>query len=134
MPRASISQEADKKMLQVKLKALAQEISSDLSALEPVESKELLSDFVSELFLAAAKENQRKERRQKQAEGIAAAKARGVRFGRTGKPIPDNFDEIYHAWREGTLSLRKAADACGLARGTFYGMAIRKEEAESYIG
>ena len=134
MPRAAISQEADKEMLQVKLKALAQEISSDLSSLETTESKELLSDFVSELFLAAAKENQRKERRQKQAEGIAAAKARGVRFGRTGKPVPDNFDEMYHAWRDGTLSLRKAADACGLARGTFYGMAVRKEEAESCIG
>ena len=43
--------------------------------------------------------------------------------------MPDNFDEVHQAWREGDLSLQQAADACGIARGTFYGMAVRKEQA-----
>ena len=122
-------QVSDKNRLQAKLKALTEEISSDLSQLESAESKELLSDFVSDLFLAAADQQRRKERRQRQAEGIAAAKAKGVRFGRTATPLPDNFDRLHQAWRDGELSLQQAADACGLAKGTFYNIAIRREQA-----
>ena len=58
-------------------------------------SKELLGGFVSDLFLVVAEQRRRAERRQKQAEGIAAAKARGVRFGRPAIPCPDNFGEVY---------------------------------------
>ena len=127
MPRAS--DKVDKEHLQTKLKMIAEEISSDLASLEMTESKELLSDFVSDLFVAATDRQRREERRQKQAEGIAAAKAKGVRFGRTRKPEPDNFNEARQAWRDGDLSLQKAADMCGLSRGTFYGMVVRREEA-----
>lgn len=129
MQNISVKQEMDKEQMQAKLKVLAAEISSDLSALEAEQSKELLSDFVSELFLAAARHKQQQERRQKQAEGIAAAKARGIRFGRTAKPVPENFDALYQAWRGGELSLQKAADACGLSRATFYSMATRREQS-----
>ena len=127
MPRTATK--TNKEQLQEKLKILALEISSDLSSLETAQSKELLSDFVSDLFLAATERQRKEERRQKQAEGIAAAKAKGVRFGRTRKPVPDNFDEVHQAWRDGEVSLQKAADMCGLSRGTFYGMAVRLEEA-----
>ena len=127
MPRTATK--TNKEQLQEKLKILALEISSDLSSLETAQSKELLSDFVSDLFLAATERQRKEERRQKQAEGIAAAKAKGVRFGRTRKPVPDNFDEVHQAWRDGEVSLQKAADMCGLSRGTFYGMAVRMEEA-----
>lgn len=130
----SISQEVDKKQLQAKLKDLAEEISSDLSVLESEQSKELLSDFVADLFLAAAEQNKRKERRRKQAEGIAAAKARGVRFGRAGTPVPDNFDELHQAWRRGEMSLQQAANSCGIPRGTFYNIATRREQAEGCAG
>lgn len=129
MPYDSVK--PDKDQLRAKLKELAEEISADLSSLEAAQSKELLSDFVSELFLAVTEQQRRKERRQKQAEGIAAAKAKGVRFGRTRKPVPDNFDDVHQAWRDKTLSLREAADLCGLSQGTFYGMAVRKEQTES---
>lgn len=125
MPRTATKM--DKEQLQEKLKVLAAEISSDLSTLEASQSKELLSDFVSDLFLAVTERQRREERRQKQADGIAAAKAKGVRFGRTRKPVPDNFDEIHQAWRDGELTLQKAADMCGLSRGTFYGIAVRRE-------
>ncbi len=133
MANASIpfpaEQPMDEKQLQSKLKDMAAEIASDLSAIDSAHSKELLSDFVTELFLAAAEHQRREKRRQKQAEGIAAAKAKGVRFGRTARPVPENFDELHQAWRDGQMSLTQAACACGIARGTFYNIALRREQA-----
>ena len=119
MQNISVKQEMDKEQMQAKLKELAAEISSDLSALEAEQSKELLSDFVSELFLAAAKHKQQQERRQKQAEGIAAAKARGVRFGRPPKPLPENFHSAYQRWKTGIIPCTKAAQECGMPPSTF---------------
>ena len=116
--------------LQAKLKELTAEIVSDLSALDAAHSKELLGDFVSDLFVALAEQRRREERRQKQAEGIAAAKAKGVRFGRTAAPLPDNFDQLRQAWRSGQMSLQQAASACGMAKATFYNAALRREEAQ----
>lgn len=130
MPRTGENQTTNQVQLREKLEALAEEISLDLSGLESAQSKELLSDFVSELFLNVAEQQKRAERRKRQAEGIAAAKARGVRFGRAAKAAPDNFDEIHRAWRDGKLSLQQAADACGVARGTFCSIAARREQAE----
>ena len=66
--------------LQIRLKCLAKEIESNISKLDSAQSKELIGDFVSELFLSLAKQSQREERRKKQASGVAAAKARGVKF------------------------------------------------------
>lgn len=114
--------------LRGQLKALAQEIVSSLSGLDPEQSRELLGGFVSDLFLSVAEQSRKEERRQKQAEGIAAAKAKGVRFGRPGKPLPDNFDEARRAWREGELSLQQAADLCGIPKGTFYNAVVRREQ------
>lgn len=116
--------------LQAKLKELTAEIVSDLSALDAAHSKELLGDFVSDLFVALAEQRRREERRQKQAEGIAAAKAKGVRFGRPAAPLPDNFDQLRQAWRSGQMSLQQAASACGMAKATFYNAALRREEAQ----
>lgn len=114
--------------LRGQLKELAQEIVSSLSGLDPEQSRELLGGFVSDLFLSVAEQSRKEERRQKQAEGIAAAKAKGVRFGRPGKPLPDNFDEARRAWRAGELSLQQAADLCGIPRGTFYNAVVRREQ------
>ena len=115
--------------LRGQLKELAQEIVSSLSGLDPEQSRELLGGFVSDLFLSVAEQSRKEERRQKQAEGIAAAKAKGIRFGRPGKPLPDNFDEARRAWRAGELSLQQAADLCGIPRGTFYNAVVRREQA-----
>ena len=65
--------------------------------------------------------------RQRQAEGIAAAKARGVRFGRPPLPLPDNFHMLHQAWRGQKITLRQAARACGMPTGTFYSKAIKLE-------
>ena len=105
----ALAEPPDRARLQEKLRALALEISADLSALGAAESKELLSDFVSDLFLATAE-----------------AKARGVRFGRPAPVLPDNFDQVYQQWQEGALSVRKAAGACGMTESSFYYAATRK--------
>lgn len=134
MPCVPINPEANQKRLQTKLKEIAEEISFELDGLDEEQRKVLLSDFVSDLFLAAAERKRKEERRRRQAEGIAAAKARGVRFGRTGKALPDNFDEIHQAWRGGQMNLQQAADACGMPQGTFYGIAKRREQTDSCVG
>ena len=72
-------------------------------------------------------ENERDNIRQRQAEGIAAAKARGVRFGRPPLPLPDNFHMLHQAWRGQKITLRQAARACGMPTGTFYSKAIKLE-------
>ena len=134
MPGRVTCSQSDTERLRSELKELAKKISGELAGLDSVRSKELLSDFVSELFLSAADQSRRDDRRQKQAEGIAAAKAKGGRFGRPSKPLPDNFDEARRAWRAGGMSLQQAADLCGMAKGTFYNIAVRREQAEDRAG
>lgn len=65
-------------------------------------------------------ENEHLNIRQRQAEGIAATKARGVKFGRPPKPLPDNFYEVYKAWKNKKLTQKEAAKACNMAETTFY--------------
>ena len=112
-----------------RLQKLARDIVSGLSALEPVQSKALLDSFVSELFLLVAEQRQREARRQKQAKGIAVAKAKGVRFGPKPGTMPDGFEELRQAWRSKKISLSMAAEFCGVPRSTFYDAALRAEMA-----
>lgn len=79
---------------------------------------ELIADIVLQLLSYVA-QTEREFIRQRQAEGIAAAKARGVQFGR--KPIqkPTEFKQVYQCWENGELSARKAADMLGVTHQTF---------------
>ena len=86
----------------------------------------LIADIVLELLSYVA-HVERDNIRQRQAEGIAAAKARGVRFGRPPLPLPDNFHMLHQAWRGQKITLRQAARACGMPTGTFYSKAIKLE-------
>ena len=131
MPDISLKQASDKEQLQNELKELAGQILSSLSVLESAQSKELISDFVSELFLGVAKQSQQEARHRKQAEGIAAAQANGTRFGRPRKVLPQNFDEQHCAWRDGEISLDRAAEACGMTKSAFYNAAVRREQRAS---
>lgn len=75
----------------------------DMPILDTRREKNLLGTFISDIVLALLSyvaENERINIRQRQAEGIAAAKARGVKFGRPSVPLPENFDEVYGAWKE----------------------------------
>lgn len=104
----------------------------DMPLLDTRRGKDLMGTFLSDIVLQVLSfvaENERINIRQRQAEGIAAAKARGVKFGRPAIPYPDNFREIHRDWRKKKITLRQAADACGMPVGTFYGKARKFENA-----
>ena len=102
----------------------------DMPLLDTRRGKDLMGTFLSDIVLQVLSfvaENERDNIRQRQAEGIAAAKARGVRFGRPPRPLPDNFHMLHQAWRGQKITLRQAARACGMPTGTFYSKAIKLE-------
>ena len=78
----------------------------------------LIADIVLQLLSYVA-QTEREFKRQRQAEGIAAAKARGIYFGRKFKDRGANYDSVMAAWRRGELSGRAAAKELGVAHGTF---------------
>ena len=102
----------------------------DMPLLDTRRGKDLMGTFLSDIVLQVLSfvaENERDNIRQRQAEGIAPAKARGVRFGRPPLPLPDNFHMLHQAWRGQKITLRQAARACGMPTGTFYSKAIKLE-------
>ncbi|MCD8192763.1 MAG: recombinase family protein [Oscillospiraceae bacterium] len=94
----------------------------DMPLLDTRRGKDLMGTFLSDIVLQVLSfvaENERCNIRQRQAEGIAAAKARGVRFGRPPKPLPENFHNIYQRWKAGKLTGTAAAKECGMPLATF---------------
>jgi len=79
----------------------------------------LISDIVLQL-LSYCSERERLAIRQRQAEGIAAAKARGVAFGRPVKGTPDNFGVLVRQWERKQLSFDEVLTQCHMCRATFY--------------
>ena len=78
---------------------------------------DIMSIFRDVLSFVA--ENERTNIRQRQAEGIAAAKAKGVRFGRPPAPLPENFHHLYQQWKNGKITGTAAAKLCGMPLSTF---------------
>ena len=106
----------------------------DMPVLDTRRGKDLIGTFLSDIvlqILSFVAESERDNIRQRQAEGIAAAKARGVRFGRPPLPLPDNFQQVYRAWRSKELTLRQAAQLCEMPKDTFYAKAVRFEKQEA---
>ena len=94
--------------------------------------KNLLGTFISDVVLALLSyvaENERTNIKQRQAEGIAAAKARGVKFGRPPLPIPENFYQMHKDWRAGKITIEEAAKACNMCPKTFYSKAVKYEKS-----
>ena len=89
-----------------------------------------LSDIVLQVLSFVA-ENERTNIRQRQAEGIAAAKARGVKFGRPPLPLPENFHDAHRDWRSKKVTLRQAAERCAMPKVTFYAKAVRLERGDT---
>lgn len=102
----------------------------DMPLLDTRRGKDLMGTFLSDIVLALLSyvaDNERINIRQRQAEGIAAAKAKGIRFGRPPLPLPDNFYIVYDEWKAKKISLTEASKKCGLPKGTFYSKARRLE-------
>ena len=78
----------------------------------------LIADIVLQLLSYVA-QTEREFIKQRQAEGIAAAKERGVRFGVPPKTRPEKFEQIKQSWQSGTLSAREAARQLGICHKTF---------------
>ena len=94
----------------------------DMPLLDTRRGKDLMGTFLSDIVLQVLSfvaENERINIRQRQAEGIAAAKARGVRFGRPPKSLPENFYQCYQQWEAGEITCVAAAKACGMPMSTF---------------
>ena len=79
----------------------------------------LISDIVLQL-LSYCSQKERENIRKRQAEGIAAAKLRGVRFGRPCAELPANFGDLVARWERGALSFDETLEQCGVSRSTFY--------------
>jgi DNA invertase Pin-like site-specific DNA recombinase len=95
----------------------------DMPLLDTRLNKDLMGTFIADLvlqILSFVSQNERENIRKRQAEGIAAAKARGVRFGRPNAELPENFGEIAAQWERGALPLDDAIARCGVGRTTFY--------------
>lgn len=94
----------------------------DMPILDTRRDKNLLGTFISDLvltLLSYVAENERGTIRMRQAEGIAAAKAKGIRFGRPPKPLPDNFHDVYRRWSSGMMTNEEAARECGMPTASF---------------
>ena len=95
----------------------------DMPLLDTTKSRDLLGNFISDVvlqLLSFVAENERNNIRTRQAEGIAAARKRGVRFGKPAVPMPENFPELYQSWKRGVISVNEFAGLCHVGRSTMY--------------
>ncbi len=95
----------------------------DMPLLDTRRGKDLMGTFLSDVVLQVISfvaENERDNIRQRQAEGIAAAKARGVKFGRPPIQEPEEFPEIVYRWEQGELTIQEAIEKCEMSMSTFY--------------
>ena len=105
----------------------------DMELLDTRRGKDLMGTFLSDVVLQVLSfvaENERKNIRERQKEGIEAAKMRGVQFGRPKRNLPDNFEQVCHRWKRGEILGKEAALLCSMPLSTFYGRA--KEMTAQY--
>ena len=95
----------------------------DMPLLDTRNGKDLMGTFIADLvlqILSFVAENERENIRKRQEQGIAAAKKRGVRFGRPETHIPNNFGEIIKKWENGQIKFDDALQECNMSQSTFY--------------
>ena len=111
----------------------------DMPILDTRREKNLLGTFISDLILTLlsyCSANEFNMIHQRQAEGIAAAKARGVKMGRPPQPLPENFYEVYQEWKAGKITASVAADKCNMPVSSFkyraksYGQGTQSEQSD----
>lgn len=95
----------------------------DMPLLDTRQGKDLMGTFIADLvlqILSFAAQNERENIKKRQADGIAAAKTRGVKFGRPDISAPYDFADIVNRWEKGKITLKKVLKICGMSRSTFY--------------
>ena len=95
----------------------------DMPLLDTRTGKDLMGTFISDLvlqILSFVAQNERENIKKRQAQGIAAAKAKGVKFGRPEKPIPDNFGDIVKRWERKEIKISDVVRICDMSEPTFY--------------
>lgn len=95
----------------------------DMPLLDTRQGKDLMGTFIADLvlqILSFVAQSERENIRKRQAEGIAAARARGVQFGRPGKDVPDNFPQLVRQWEQKKTSLGEVLKICNMSESTFY--------------
>ena len=94
----------------------------DMPLLDTRRDKDLLGTFIADLVLQVLSfvaQSERENIRRRPAEGIAAAKINGIRFGRQPRPLPSSSPRVYALWKDGEINTSEAARRCGMARSTF---------------
>jgi DNA invertase Pin-like site-specific DNA recombinase len=95
----------------------------DMPILDTRQGKDLIGTLIADIvlgLLSYVAQTEREFIHQRQAEGIAAARARGVRFGRREKPLPEDFDDLRRRWRAGEFTAEEMAARCGICRATLF--------------
>lgn len=95
----------------------------DMPLLDTRQGKDLMGTFIADLvlqILSFVAQSERENIRKRQEQGIAAAKAKGVRFGRPVIPVPDNFDKLVKDWEKKKISFEEILKLCNMSEATFY--------------
>ncbi len=95
----------------------------DMPLLDTRNGKDLMGTFIADLvlqILSFVSQNERENIRKRQAQGIAAAKARGVHMGRPILATPENFPDVVKDWEAGNIMTKDALRQCGMSETTFY--------------
>lgn len=95
----------------------------DMPMLDTRNGKDLMGTFIADLvlqILSFVAQNERENIKRRQTEGIAAAKAKGVKFGRPTKEVPEDFGKIVNAWEQKKLPFEEVLKKCDMSEATFY--------------
>ena len=114
--------------IQRQWRILTKEVGADISVidmplLDTRNGRDLMGTFIADIvlqILSFVAQNERENIRKRQAEGIVAAKARGVRFGRPPRQVPEDFLEMVMEWKRKRISLTEILVQCGISEATFY--------------
>lgn len=95
----------------------------DMPLLDTRNGKDLMGTFIADLvlqILSFVAQSERENIKKRQAEGIAAAKAKGVKFGRPEKEVPEDFGKLVRTWEQKKIPLSEVLKRCGISESTFY--------------
>lgn len=106
----------------------------DMPLLDTRRDKNLLGTLISDMvlmLLSYVAENERVNIKQRQREGIEAARSRGIHLGRPQQPITEDFMEMYQLWEQGEITIREGAKRCNMSKTTFHRKVLKVNSEEN---